>query len=95
MRASQQRLPGHELLGILDGFSNGNKTMPTDFALLPQTDRELFSLLRALPFAFSFSFVAFPVSVGFLERHVACATLSLPIFTHYTPSLRLLRCPHA
>ena len=40
VQASQQRLPGHELLdilyGILDGFSSGSKTMPTNFALVQQ-----------------------------------------------------------
>ena len=40
MQASQQRLPGHELLdilcGILDGFSSGSKTMLTNFTLVQQ-----------------------------------------------------------
>ena len=34
--------------------------MPTDFALLPQTDRELLPLLRALPFGFPFFFRRVP-----------------------------------
>ena len=55
MQASQQRVPGHELLDIPDGLSNGSKTMPTDFALLPQTGRELLPFLIALPFIFFLS----------------------------------------
>ena len=93
VQASQQRLPGHELLDILDGFSNGNKTMPTDFTLLPQTDRELLPLLGALPFVFFFR------RVPYLRRipRTPCS-LRYVVVTHQYPSnlqLRLQRCPHA